>query len=157
MRTALLLSLFVFSIAACSTVSHSGRATTASAEKILFLAYEVERKNETEIMLKPVQQILADGSFKQTESSQLPSDNDFIFFFMDAGGKKVSELRVADPTMKELEGVNEEGKLVRQTVKASKAELTFRIMYQPRMKTVKVFSSKQMKQPLFEHSLSTNS
>jgi hypothetical protein len=157
MRTALLLSLFVFSIAACSTVRHSDPVTTASSEKILFLAYEVERRSENEIILRPVQQILADGSFKQTESTQPVSDDDFIFFFMDAGGRKISELRITDPTLKEFEGVNEEGKLVRQTMKSAKAELTFRIMYHPRMRTVKIYRSKQMKQPLFEHSLSTNS
>jgi hypothetical protein len=125
---------------------------SSESNRILFLGYEIKKQPAA---VKPefrvVQQLLVDGSFTPPEE---PTGNtDWMVFFLDEGNKKISQLRIPDPMIREVEGVDDAGKLIRKQVELERAELTIRINYQPAIKQVRIERKLQPGQALFQHIL----
>ncbi len=150
------LILFLCTLACCRSAQPPGD-DGVKGEKILFLAYRLQKDTVTgTIDCKLIQQIISSGTFRTAVSTATTDDNDLLLVFRNRKGRELRTEVILDPFRREVEGVGDDGRLMRKVVIENKGEALLRTSYTEEMRTVEVFAGGRSKTKILEHSINTH-
>jgi len=156
-----LLFIIIFAVTALTSCHHKiapvGTTTVASAERILFLAYEVTRDSVSgKISAKILYQKKATGIVKPNSIERAANElGNWRVIVTDRKDKPVESLLIENPFHRKLEYVGTDGKLSIKEVWLSRAEIAVRLNYKINMTKVVLQEIRQHKKnyTIFKHNL----
>ena len=149
-----ILIILIFCSCANSKVIEIPTEKPVDTAKIIFLNYSISKNPDDLLVIKFVDQIIADGMLKVNSSAAFNLRNeDFKLIQMDQNQRSLDSVFIENPLTKTVEFLNEAGQFEKRTINLDSAKFSIRMQLNTKTKTIKIYRHNNSTQPLIEHSL----